>query len=148
MTQSAPPNITGKYTSLPKDVQNLITDLSTAIELQQSSPNGLLPETLFRVDDCVYEVAKKTITKVTNFSNSNRRDILWKIFRDVDDSNKLKKAKAMLQKLLSSMDKELFYKLITISGSEQNSITMAIEGATKDTLAMLNLGEQSYADYI
>lgn len=148
MTQSAPPNITGKYTSLPKDVQNLITDLSTAIELQQSSPNGLLPETLFRIDDCVYEVAKKTITKVTNFSNSNRRDILWKIFRDVDDSNKLKKAKAMLQKLLSSMDKELFYKLITISGSEQNSITMAIEGATKDTLAMLNLGEQSYADYI
>lgn len=148
MTQSAPPNITGKYTSLPEDVQNLITDLSTAIELQQSSPNGLLPETLFRIDDCIYEVAKKTIAKVTNFSNSNRRDILWKIFRDVDGSNKLKKAKAMLQKLLSSMDKELFYKLITISGSEQNSITMAIEGATKDTLAMLNLGEQSYADYI
>ena len=54
----------------------------------------------------------------------------------------------MLKEFMAKFDKVLFTQLITCSMSEQSSIRMAIENATTDTLEMLGLDPQVYANSV
>ena len=91
------------------------------------------------IDQCIFAVARKHIVRAVQFSKQNRRDLIWSRLKDVDSSDKAKKADLMMKKFNESLDKTFFMQLVQFQAGEQQGIQMAIENCTNDTLEMLNL---------
>ena len=129
-------------------LQRQIQELAETISFELSQSELLSPDTLMRIDDAIFEVSAEVIRKATHFSSTTRRDVVWKHVSEVSGSSSKSKAEQMLKIICEKFDKVLFSLLITCSHNEQNSIKMAIEHGTNDTLEMLGLDPMVYAESV